>query len=153
VDALTELECCELCEHRDQLWELRFLVIPGITDGEVAPLCDFIASIDPDLPLCFLAFRPNFVLADHPGASLQLMQHCLAVARAKGLGNAHWSGVPEIPGRAAAPDPALADHYDGPAAHLAATYAARAGCVTHPRDCGNCPADCRVKGHLPQRVT
>jgi len=140
-------------EHRDQLWEYRVLVIPGMTDDQVEPLCDFIASIDRDLPVCFLAFRPNFALADHPGASLRLMERCLDVARSKGLTKAHWAGMPAIPGRVAAPDPDLFPHYRDLSARLAATYAARAGCATHPRDCAACSSNCRLKGYVPTRAT
>lgn len=63
------------------------------------------------------------------------MEHCLSVARSTGLTNAHWSGVPELPGRVLSPDPGISSHYRSPSAHLGGTYAARAGCVTHPRGC------------------
>lgn len=38
------------------------LVIPEINVEEIGPLCRFIADIDGQLPVCFLAFRPNYVL-------------------------------------------------------------------------------------------
>ena len=45
---------------RDKLWEYRILVVPGIVDvEEIQAICEFIASMDPTLPVCFLVFRPN----------------------------------------------------------------------------------------------
>jgi pyruvate formate lyase activating enzyme len=140
--------------HRDQLWEYRVLVIPEITDTQVRPLCDFIASVDHSLPVCFLAFRPNYVLEDHRGAEAALMEHCLDTARKTGLVNAHWSGYTGLHGTVSpSSDPALQDAYTKPAALLAAGYAAQAGCLTHPRDCRSCPVSCGMRPFVPSRVT
>lgn len=141
-------------EHPDQLWEYRVLVIPEITDREIPALCQFIASIDRSLPVCFLAFRPNYVLEDHRGADSALMEHCLDTAREAGLVNSHWSGHTGLPGIVTpTSDRALADAYTKPAARLAAAHAKRAGCVTHPRDCAECEASCGMRAYLPSRVT
>jgi pyruvate formate lyase activating enzyme len=141
-------------EHPDRLWEYRILVIPGITDGEVPALCEFIAAIDRSPPVCFLAFRPNYALEDHPGADTALMEHCLATARAAGLVNAHWSGCTGLHGTVAVSrDPLLEDAYQKPAARLAAGCAARAGCPTRPRDCRECDEPCGLREFAPSRVT
>jgi pyruvate formate lyase activating enzyme len=141
-------------EHPDQLWEYRVLVIPEITNAEIPALCDFISSIDPSLPVCFLAFRPNYALEDHPGADTALMEHCLDIARSAGLVNVHWSGNTGLPGTSSVvTDPAIKEAYTNPAARLAATSADRAGCVTHPRDCGSCDALCGMRPFVPSRVT
>ncbi|MHC5037476.1 MAG: radical SAM protein [Planctomycetota bacterium] len=139
-------------DHPDRLWEYRVLVIPGINDDQIEGLCDFIAEIDASLPVCFLAFRPNFVLEGHPGASADLMESCVRTAREKGLVNAHWSGSPGIPGRILDPDPKINLVYATPSAHRAASYAMRGGCGTHPRGCRECGAACRLKGYVPERV-
>jgi pyruvate formate lyase activating enzyme len=137
-----------------QLWEYRILVIPEITDGEIPALCDFIASVDRSLPVCFLAFRPNYVLEDHPGADAALMEHCLDTAHKRGLVNAHWAGYTGLPGTVLpVAERTLDDTYAKPAARLAAAHAKRAGCVTHPRDCGACEASCGMRGFVPSRVT
>jgi pyruvate formate lyase activating enzyme len=141
-------------EHPDRLWEYRVLVIPEITDGEIPALCDFIASIDRSLPVCFLAFRPNYVLEKHPGADTALMEHCLDSARSAGLVNAHWSGHTGLPGTISpVTDPAIEEAYESPAAQVAAAYANRAGCVTHPRDCCECEASCGMRVFVPSWVT
>jgi pyruvate formate lyase activating enzyme len=141
-------------EHGDQLWEYRVLVIPEITDGEIPALCDFIASIDRSLPVCFLAFRPNYVLEEHPGAGAALMEHCLDTAHKAGLVNAHWSGYTGLPGTVSpVTDRVLDDMYANPAARRAAAHAKRAGCVTLPRDCGACEASCGMRVFVPSRVT
>ena len=140
--------------HGDQLWEYRVLVIPEITDGEVSALCQFIASIDPSLPLCFLAFRPNYVLEKHPGADAALMERCLESAREAGLVNVHWSGHTGLAGVATPdPDPDFDDIYVSPAARVAATYARRAGCVATSRDCGACEVRCGMRAFVPSRVS
>jgi pyruvate formate lyase activating enzyme len=141
-------------DHPDRLWEYRVLVVPEITDSEVPGLCDFIASIDTSLPVCFLAFRPNYVLEGHPGAQAMLMEHCLETARGRGLVNAHWSGSTGLPGSLAPiSDRTLYDVYESPAALRAAGNAARAGCVTHPRDCSACDSSCAMRAFVPSRVT
>ncbi len=140
-------------EHCDQLWEYRILVIPEITDGEVPALCDFIASIDRSLPVCFLAFRPNYVLEDHPGADTELMERCLDTARGRGLENAQWSGCTGLPGALLS----LSDLDSGDfptqlASRRTAAAARRAGCVTQPRDCAACEASCSMRTYVPTRV-
>jgi pyruvate formate lyase activating enzyme len=141
-------------EHTDQLWEYRVLVIPGMTDAQVGPICDFIASIDRSLPVCFLAFRPNYVLERHPGAGAAMMERCLETARRAGLSDAHWAGQTDLPGEPPpGPDPSLRDAHSSAAAVLAATYAARAGCRTHPRDCRGCETACGMRSLVPLRAT
>jgi pyruvate formate lyase activating enzyme len=138
----------------DKLWEYRILVIPGITDGQVAAASKLIADIDPDLPVCLLAFRPNFVLEHHPGAAGDLMEQCLATARRCGLRNVHWSGLPGLPGTPARPEPKVQNGYRSQAARLAAGLAEEAGCITQPRSCSDCAApSCQVKRYLPARST
>jgi pyruvate formate lyase activating enzyme len=138
----------------EKLWEYRILVIPEITDGQVPALCEFIGAIDRSLPVCFLAFRPNYVLDGHPGAGAALMERCLDTARAAGLVNAHWAGSTGMYGTVPpVSDPAVREAYADPAAQLAAAAASRAGCVTHPRDCRTCEAQCGMRGYVPSRLT
>jgi pyruvate formate lyase activating enzyme len=140
--------------HPGRLWEFRILVIPGITDAEVPALCELIASFDRSLAVCFLAFRPNYVLEHHPGASSALMGSCLDAARRAGLVNAHWAGHTGLHGTLPpAPGPAVAELYTNPGARRAAAAAARAGCVTDPRDCRACAAPCTLRAYVPSRVT
>jgi pyruvate formate lyase activating enzyme len=139
-------------EHPERLWEYRILVIPKITDDQVAPLCEFVAAIDRELPVCLLAFRPNYVLDHHPGASSALMEGCVDIARSKGLRNVHWAGAPNIPGRSAEARADMAALYASSGARLAATYAAEAGCVGAPRGCRDCASPCRMRSYLPSRA-
>ncbi|MDY6988438.1 MAG: radical SAM protein [Thermodesulfobacteriota bacterium] len=140
---------------KEKLWEYRILVIPQINEDEIRPLTEFIASIDPSLPTCFLAFRPNFVLDQHPGAATALMERCLAMAEESGLNSAHWSGHTGFSGRVMAPSEKIKDKYLSAPAWLAGTYALSAGCKTHPRGCSTCLANqaCPVKQYTPTRVT
>ncbi len=141
-----------MAAHAERLWEFRVLVVPGINEGEMEPLCRFIAELGRDLPVAFLAFRPNFVLEGHAGASTSLMQRAVAIARDCGLRRAQWHGRADLPGVVAAePQPG----YVSAGGQLAGGYAASIGCRTHPRDCGGCALchECPIKRHRPRRRT
>lgn len=140
---------------KDKLWEYRILVIPHINEADIGPLSNFIASIDPALPVCFLAFRPNFVLEQHPGATSNLMDRCVDIARNEGLTNVYWSGRTGLSGRTAPIAAKIADKYHNIQAANLATYALKAGCGTHPRDCNICKVNqkCPIKRHIPRRST
>ena len=140
---------------RDKLWEYRIVVIPELTEDEVRPLTEFIAAIDPSLPVCFLAFRPNFVLEDHPGAKTKHMQRCVRIARDAGLKSVYWTGHPNIPGKRAYSETELRDQYVLQGAQRAGSYALSAGCHTHPRGCATCRSNqaCQIKTYRPSRVT
>jgi pyruvate formate lyase activating enzyme len=140
---------------KDKLWEYRILVIPKINEDEIKPLTQFIAEIDPSLPVCFLAFRPNFVLENHPGATKALMNRCVSLARESGLENVHWSGHVGLPGTVMGPDPVVTERYLCEGARLSASYARSAGCHTYPRSCATCTTKqvCPVKKYIPQKNT
>jgi len=60
-----------MARHPEKLWEFRVLVVPGFNTSEIPGICSFIAGLSPDLPVCFLAFRPNFYLEELRGATVQ----------------------------------------------------------------------------------
>jgi pyruvate formate lyase activating enzyme len=136
---------------KDKLWEYRILVIPKINEAQIEPLCGFIADIDPDLPVCFLAFRPNYVLENHPGATAELMEYCTNIAKTCGLRNAYWAGHTGMPGTITAPQDKTTSAYQNSGARIAGTYAYTAGCRTHRRDCEACRSHqaCPVKRYVP----
>ncbi|MFQ5711500.1 MAG: radical SAM protein [Candidatus Geothermarchaeales archaeon] len=143
----------ELGKNREKLWEYRVLVIPGITDEEVGAISEFIASIDPSLPVCFLSFRPNFVLENHPYANRRLMNRCVETAKKFGLENVYWSGSIGKEEKIRAGK--RVREYKLDHARLAGSYALLAKCATHPRDCGGCKSNqkCPLKRHIPQIIT
>ncbi|MEW6418656.1 MAG: radical SAM protein [Nitrospirota bacterium] len=136
---------------KEKLWEYRILVIPGINEAEIGHVCEFISSIDPSLPVCFLAFRPNFIMESHQGASTKLMQQCVKIAEKAGLKNASWSGHTGLQGKIISVNEDLKRTYILPGAALAGTYALQVGCVSHPRDCRNCQNNqaCKIKCCIP----
>jgi pyruvate formate lyase activating enzyme len=140
---------------KDKLWEYRILVIPGINQEEIKPLADFIAAIDPSLPVCFLAFRPNFVLEGHPGADRVLMDRCVDIAEASGLQSVHWAGQTGIPGKSIEGLMEVKDYYSCSGANIAGSYAYRAGCHTLPGNCSTCSSNqhCPVKRYIPEWST
>jgi pyruvate formate lyase activating enzyme len=140
---------------KDKLWEYRILVIPGINEEEIKPLTDFIAAISPSLPVCFLAFRPNFVLENHPGADRALMDRCVDIAEASGLKLVHWAGQTGIPGKSIEGLMEVKDYYSCKGAFIAGSYAYQSGCHTLHRNCCACISNqhCPVKRYIPERVT
>lgn len=141
-------------EAPEKLWEFRIVVIPGINEEDVPELCRFVAGISPKLPVYFLAFRPHFVLDTHPGADQELLRRCVAIARSAGLINVGGGGSTGLPGRIQAPESCLTSAYKNDGPRLAASYAYRLGCNTHPRDCGTCETSdacplrtCRKRGN------
>jgi len=140
---------------KDKLWEYRVVAIPKINEDEIQPLAEFIAAIDPTLPVCFLAFRPNFVLENYPGATRSLMERCDEIAEQCGLKNAYWSGHPDISGKIVEIDFEMKQSYRSKEAKMAGSYAQNAGCRTHPRNCRMCPLnlECKLKRYIPQRST
>lgn len=139
---------------QDRLWEYRITVIPQINENQIRDLAGFLADIDPHLPVCFLAFRPNFVLEDHFGASKRLMQDCINVSRECGLKNVSFAGKTDIPGRGWDKKDMTMKGYSREAL-IADTYALNAGCRSFPRDCKHCGnnQECAIKQYVPARVT
>jgi len=140
---------------KDKLWEYRILVTPKINEEEIEPLCCFISDIDVNLPVCFLAFRPNYALEHHPGAAAGIMDRCVNIAKKNGLKNAYWSGQTGIPGLISAPQKKVVSAYKMAGDRLAGTYAYAAGCRTHARNCAACNYHqaCPVKRYVPQIQT
>ncbi len=136
----------------DKLWEFRYLVIPGINEDDIEDLAGFLAEIDEDIPLNFLAFRPNFILEDHVGASRKAMERAVKTAKEKGLRNVSWSGRTGI---GVKPFVETSRQHDKTGAKRAEKIAEEKGCITHPRNCGCCSSlrDCRLKSYRPSGRT
>jgi pyruvate formate lyase activating enzyme len=138
-----------------KLWEYRIVVIPEVNESEIEPLVKFIADIDPLLQVCFLSFRPNFVLERHIGANRDVMNRCVEIAKSIGLKNAYWSGYAGISGNIKKVVDEIKDSYTSAGAQIAGSYAYDAGCQTHPRRCISCGSNqaCAVKKYTPIRIT
>ena len=133
----------------EKIWEFRILVIPGISDDDLIGLCDFIASIDPGLPVNFLAFRPNFAMVEHPWTPKKYMERCVEAARIIGLENVSWSGRTkgELPIGTAA--------VNRSAERAVMDYALSNGCVQKEhRNCGRCKNKnkCQLKRYQPGKL-
>lgn len=137
---------------KEKLWEFRVLLIPQLNETEIKPIVEFLAEIDEELPLNFLAFRPNFTLENHPGAPTKIMWKAVQVAEDAGLKNVTWSGRPNLPG---IPLEGKASEYEREGAKLVGYHAKKIGCITHPRDCGDCELQqrCPIKNYKASRRT
>lgn len=137
-----------------KLWEFRILVIPEIVDREeISDICQFIASLDVDLPVCFLAFRPNFILDKHKGASLELLEAAVEIAQKFGIENAYWAGRSDIQGYNTSFIKEQKQIYKLSGARIAGSFAFHHGCQNHPRNCGGCSYKhtCSLKSYKPIR--
>lgn len=133
---------------REKIRVFRTVVIPGITDRQVAKIAEYIVSLDPEIPYRLIGFRPNFVLYYHPGPEKTLMEKLTEKCKKIGLKDVSWSGYypKEIPPAINDVAVNIASRYKGnPEASLSAAYANDLGCPTHPRDCGICP----LRNHCP----
>ncbi len=135
---------------KEKLWEFRVLLMPEISEREIRPLTEYLSEIDPFLPLNFLAFRPNFVLENYKGASRELMEKAVRIARDVGLENVSWSGRVGLRGRLSEK---VAEEYEHEGGKIAGALAKEAGCVTHPRNCVACELkhECSVKNYRPTK--
>ena len=62
------------------------LVVPHYVDeGEVGPIAEFLASLNPDIPYVLLAFHPEHLMRDVPTTSRAQMERVLEAARSSGL--------------------------------------------------------------------
>lgn len=136
----------------DKLWEFRYLLIPEINEGDVKPLAEFLYDINLDIPLNFLAFRPNFVLEGYEGISEEKMEKAVETAKEIGLRDVNWSGHTGLKGTI--PD-IKASEYTKSGGGLAGGIAKKHGCITHPRTCGNCKLNqnCPIKSYEAKRKT
>ncbi|MCS7239795.1 MAG: radical SAM protein [Candidatus Bipolaricaulota bacterium] len=66
------------------------LLVPGYVDAEeVQGIANFIANVNPAIPLSLLAFYPNCLMDDLPCTSWAHMGRCILVAKEAGLKNVH----------------------------------------------------------------
>ncbi|KXB08114.1 hypothetical protein AKJ58_00850 [candidate division MSBL1 archaeon SCGC-AAA385D11] len=137
---------------KEKIWEFRTPLIPKINEDEVKYIGEFLSDIDEELPLNFLAFRPNFVLENHLGAKRAMMKRAVEAAKKAGLKNVSWSGHTDLSGYIAENK---ASEYGREGGKLAGGYAKGAGCVTHPRNCGSCKLQqqCPIKKYKAKRRT
>ncbi len=80
--------------------EIINLVIPGEndSDSDLRRLCEFIASVSPDIPLHFSRFYPQFKMDNRPATPISRLQRALEIAKETGLkyvfiGNASIPGA------------------------------------------------------------
>lgn len=67
--------------------EVINLLIPGRNDSDeqLEKLCDFMASVNPEIPLHFNAFSPNFKLSTVPATPLTTLRRAKKTAEGKGI--------------------------------------------------------------------
>jgi pyruvate formate lyase activating enzyme len=131
-----------IVEHAlEKVYEFRVLVMPGLK-AEAIRIAGFLADLSEDVPVLFLAFRPNFVLDKARGITTAEMKSVVEAAKGCGLRKVDWSGLPDIPGEKEG-----ITHFKELASQ-AGCYKIRAG---QPRIC-TC-RECPVKSYVPQRRT
>lgn len=147
-----------ITKWREKIWEIRILAIPEIIDREeIKGLADFLSQLDTTVPICFLAFRPNFILDDHKGATSRYLNEMVLIAKNAGLKNVSWAGHAGIPGtiQQVPTDNTKLNQIQLKSAKIATYYALTHGCRTIPRNCKQCSHthDCEIKKYSPTRIT
>ncbi|MCX8176411.1 MAG: radical SAM protein [Candidatus Bathyarchaeota archaeon] len=122
-------------DFSEKIRVVRTVVIPKINETQVLKIAEFLASINPEVPYRLIAYRPNFITYYHPGPSKKLMKNLVKEAKKAGMKNVSFSGWYPYKCRIKA-EKVFA--YKSEEARIAAKYAMAAGCMHHPRDCGNC---------------
>jgi pyruvate formate lyase activating enzyme len=90
--------CTYIIEHAlEKVYEFRMVVYPNLVE-EAQNVASFLADLSEDAPLCYLAFRPNFVLERIRGITTQEMKEAVSFARSAGLKHVAWAGLPNISG-------------------------------------------------------
>lgn len=85
-------------EHAlEKVYEFRVVVVPGFLD-EAVQIAAFLAGLSEDAPVCYLAFRPNFVLDEARGITMPELEYVVQAAKRYGLKQVEWAGLPGIPG-------------------------------------------------------
>ncbi|MFX0084065.1 MAG: radical SAM protein [Candidatus Hodarchaeota archaeon] len=143
-----------MAKNFDRLWEFRVLIIPSIVDlPEIQAIIEFLVDLNESLPICFLAFRPNYCLESLPGASRKLMEEAVILAQKHGMSSVKWSGFTDIPGKIIKPPTSHSKVFHHEQAAIAAHYSQLAGCRRTKRMCGKCEFQnsCKLKPYLPTR--
>ena len=124
---------------RDKIRAFRTIVIPGINDTEIEEIAQFLASIDPSVPLRIIPFRPNYILYYHPGPTKRRMDEIGQAVSKTGLENVWWRGYYPMDVSKQAVE--TAREFNGvkqEGARLAFAYSKLAGCIKEDRNCGEC---------------
>jgi len=67
---------------------VSILLVPGYVDLiEVRSIAEFLASLNTEIPVVLLAFRPDFMLTDLPTTSKAHMRESIRIMRDLGLRN------------------------------------------------------------------
>jgi pyruvate formate lyase activating enzyme len=143
-----------MIKNKEKLWEFRILVIPAIVDqNEIQAISEFISNLDETIPVCFLTFRPNFCLDNHPGATRKLMEEAVVIAKKEGLENVSYAGYPNISGIPLELPKSFRKNFLNENSALAAYYAQERGCTQLKRICGKCTnqLNCKLKAYTPFR--
>ncbi len=136
----------------EKLWEVRVMVIPGVHEHDIIKMGKFLADFDPGIKLNFLAFRPNFIMENYPGASEQMLNKCVDIAISQGLTNVTWNGRAGINKKIPDEIENMIKSSESPR-YLAIpfSYARYNGCKEENRNCKNCLDynQCPIKIYRP----
>lgn len=68
------------------LLTISLLLVPGYVDEyEIEGVCKFVAELNPEIPITFLAFHPDYLMDDLPPTSKRHMDNACKIAKQYGL--------------------------------------------------------------------
>jgi pyruvate formate lyase activating enzyme len=90
-------------KRETKVWfEVTTLLIPGRNDSdkEVGEMCDwFVKNLEPDVPLHFTAFHPDFKMLDVPSTPPATLRRARNQARAAGIRYVYTGNVSDVEGQ------------------------------------------------------
>ena len=90
------LRSAEIVHNEGVHLELTYLVIPGLNDSEedVGRFCEWVRdTLDPDVPVHFTRFHPDFEMTDVPMTSVDTVMRCREIGMERGLNYVYVGNV------------------------------------------------------------
>jgi len=90
------LRTCERMHERGIHLELTYLIIPGLNDDDeqLAAFSEWAAGVDPDVPVHFSRFHPDWRMLDRPATPIETLEKAHSAAKRAGLRFVYLGNVP-----------------------------------------------------------
>lgn len=92
------LRTCERMHETDIHLELTYLIIPGLNDDDeqLAAFSTWAVSIDPDIPVHFSRFHPDWRMLDRPATPMETLEKAHHIATSAGLRYVYLGNVASL---------------------------------------------------------
>ncbi len=93
------LHTCEWFQEHGVHLEVTYLIIPRENDSpdEIREFCKWVAEMDPEMPVHFSRFYPNYKMLHVPPTPVEKLEEAYKIAKAEGLSYVYLGNVPGHP--------------------------------------------------------